>query len=100
MAWTLGKTSDWFLFGPPSGVRLVDPGKRELPGPRWVRLAPLASGICGSDLSLLTLDGSTVLEPFTSFPAILGHETVARVVECGSAVTRVKAGDRVVIDPT
>jgi threonine dehydrogenase-like Zn-dependent dehydrogenase len=70
----------------------------ELPGPDWVRLRPLLSGICGSDLSLLTGRSSAVLSPFNSFPAILGHEVVAVVEEVG-AVAGVAVGQRVVLDP-
>jgi len=70
----------------------------ELPGPDWVRLRPLLSGICGSDLSLLTGRSSAVLSPFNSFPAILGHEVVAAVEEAG-AVAGVAVGQRVVLDP-
>lgn len=49
----------------------------ELPGPDWVRLTPLLSGICGSDLA--TLDGSSSrwFEPIVSFPFVPGHEVVA-----------------------
>jgi len=70
----------------------------ELPGPDWVRLRPLLSGICGSDLSLLTGRSSAVLSPFNSFPAILGHEVVAVVEEAGAAAG-VTVGQRVVLDP-
>jgi len=70
----------------------------ELPGPDWVRLRPLLSGICGSDLSLLTGRSSAVLAPFNSFPAILGHEVVAVVEEAGAAAG-VTVGQRVVLDP-
>jgi threonine dehydrogenase-like Zn-dependent dehydrogenase len=69
-----------------------------LPGPEWVRLTPLLSGICGSDLSMLTGRTSAILSPFSSFPAILGHEVVAVVAEAGPAAG-VEAGQRVVIDP-
>lgn len=70
----------------------------ELPGPEWVRLTPLVSGICGSDVAMLTGRASATLSPFSSFPAILGHEVVATVAEAGSA-TGVTAGQRVVLDP-
>lgn len=99
MAQTFGRLSDWFLFGPLSGVELLDLAPRDLPGPRWVRVEPIASGICGSDISMLTFHSGTALEPFTSFPAVPGHETLARVVEVGKEIERVKVGDRVVIDP-
>lgn len=70
-----------------------------LPGPEWLRLLPALSGICGSDLALLTGRSSPALSPFSSFPAVLGHETVATVDAVGDAVTHVKPGDRVVVDP-
>lgn len=71
----------------------------ELPGPDWLRLRPLLSGICGSDMALLTGKSSPALSPFTSFPAVLGHEVLAEVTECGAEVRGVNVGDRVVIDP-
>jgi len=71
---------------------------RELPGPDWGRLRPILAGICGSDLSMLTGRATAVLTPFSSFPAILGHEVVAVVEEAG-ALAGVRAGQRVVVDP-
>lgn len=71
----------------------------QLPGPDWMRLRPLLSGICGSDMALLTGRSSPLLSPFTSFPAVLGHEVVAEVIECGPAVREVEVGARVVVDP-
>lgn len=61
-----------------------------LPGPDWVRLRPLLSGLCGTDLALLTGKTSAAMSPFASFPAVLGHEVLA-VVE--------GTGQRVVVDP-
>lgn len=69
-----------------------------LPGPDWVRLRPLLSGICGSDLALVSGRSSAVLSPFNSFPAILGHEVVAVVDEAGPDAG-VPVGQRVVLDP-
>jgi len=78
--------------------------KRNLPEPtlngsRWILLKSLMSGICGSDLNMLRGFESYSMEPYASFPAILGHENVSEVIEVGSDVTRVKVGDRVVINP-
>jgi threonine dehydrogenase-like Zn-dependent dehydrogenase len=70
------------------GVARYDPPA--LPGDDWVRLRPILSGICGTDLSLLTGHASAVLSPFASFPAVLGHEVVGEVEE---------RGERVVLDP-
>jgi threonine dehydrogenase-like Zn-dependent dehydrogenase len=72
----------------------------DLPGPDWVRIRPRLSGICGTDLALLTGRASAVLTPFSSFPAVMGHEVVGDVVEAGgSAAGAWNAGDRVVVDP-
>jgi threonine dehydrogenase-like Zn-dependent dehydrogenase len=65
------------------------------PGDGWVRLRPVLSGICGSDLSLLVGRSSAIMSPFASFPAVLGHEVLA-VVEDGPASIR---GRRVALDP-
>jgi len=59
----------------------------------WVRLRPILSGVCGSDLALLTGRASAILSPFASFPAVLGHEVLARV-ESGPLT-----GQRVALDP-
>ena len=70
-----------------------------LPGPDWVRLRPTLSGICGSDIGLLTGTGSAVLSPFVSMPAVLGHEVVALVDEAGPGASGVRVGQRVALDP-
>jgi L-iditol 2-dehydrogenase len=54
-----------------------------LPGSDWVRLQPILAGICGTDLALLTGHASSILSPFASFPAVLGHEVVGVVEETG-----------------
>jgi threonine dehydrogenase-like Zn-dependent dehydrogenase len=51
-----------------------------------------STAICGSDLHLYELFG-----PFIDAGDILGHEPMGVVVEVGSEVTLLKAGDRVVI---
>ncbi len=51
-----------------------------------------SSGICGSDLHLYEVMGA-----FMDEGDILGHEPMGIVEEVGSAVTHIKAGDRVVI---
>ncbi len=69
----------------------------EVPDPRIqeptdaiVRITSTA--ICGSDLHLYE-----VLGPFMDKGDIIGHEPMGIVEEVGSAVTHIKAGDRVVI---
>lgn len=95
----LGGITSSVTLGALSGVRLQDVPPPVIPGPEWTRLKILAAGICGTDVSTLTLHTSPLLEPFGSFPAVLGHEILAEVVEVGPGVTRVEVGDRVVVEP-
>lgn len=55
-------------------------------------------GVCGSDVHYYRTGriGHQVIE----FPFILGHEAAGVVEKTGKAVTRVKAGQRVALDPT
>lgn len=99
LAKTLGRVTESVLFGRGSGVKLVDLESPALPGPHWVRLEVILAGVCGSDIGNITYEASPAMEPFGSFPAVLGHEILARVVEVGSGVTRVEPGQRVVVDP-
>jgi len=62
------------------------------PGPDQVRVRVRAAGVCHSDLSMF----NGTLAP--TFPLVLGHEAAGEVVEVGSAVTRVRAGDHVVLN--
>lgn len=80
-------------------VRARDVPEPHLPSPRWARVQPLLSGICGSDLASLSAAGSPFFTPLTSFPFTFGHEVVGRVVEIGGEVRRVRVGDRVVVEP-
>ncbi|MDR1898418.1 MAG: alcohol dehydrogenase catalytic domain-containing protein, partial [Treponema sp.] len=71
-----------------------------LPGPRWLRVRNVASGVCGTDLSffLATTGVDCALEPLpASGRTYMGHETVGVVEEIGAGVTRYKAGDRVTL---
>jgi L-iditol 2-dehydrogenase len=99
LARALGRITSAAVHGPLSGLRMRTREELEIPGEEWVRLDVLGSGICGTDLGNLSFAASPVLEPFGSFPAVLGHEILARVESVGSAVTRVRPGDRVAVDP-
>ncbi|HEU5075215.1 MAG TPA: alcohol dehydrogenase catalytic domain-containing protein, partial [Polyangiaceae bacterium] len=81
------------------GLRAVERPALTLPAEDWVMLEPIATGICGTDLATLAFKGPTALEPFASFPAVLGHEILARVSGLGGGVTGFELGDRVVVDP-
>jgi len=95
----LGGVSESALFGALSGIRYREVAEPSLPADDWVKLDILAAGVCGTDISTLTFDSSPSLEPFGSFPAVLGHEILGLVAEVGSKVRRVEVGQRVVVDP-
>lgn len=96
---SLGRVTEAALFGGLSGLRYGDVAAPALPGDHWVQLEVIKAGICGSDLGNLMFESSPAMEPFGSFPAVLGHEVVARVREVGPAVRRVQVGQRVAVDP-
>jgi threonine dehydrogenase-like Zn-dependent dehydrogenase len=100
VAKSLGKIRQTAMFGALGTVglkRIADPS---LPGPQWVELELLGCGICGSDVSTVRYSLSPTLEPFSSFPAVLGHEILARVTGIGADVDLVRVGQRVSVDPT
>lgn len=70
-----------------------------LPGADWVKVDTLLGGICGSDLSLVSLQDSPSLSPFASFPFVIGHENVGVIREGGAGTTDFPPGQRVVVDP-
>lgn len=60
--------------------------------PTDILIKVTSSGICGSDLHLF--DG---FMPTMEKGDVLGHEPMGEVVEVGSAITRLRKGDRVVV---
>jgi L-idonate 5-dehydrogenase len=63
-----------------------------------VRVRFGAGGICGSDLHYY-FDGR-VGDFALCEPLILGHEVAGEVIETGARVSRVRAGDRVAVNPS
>ncbi len=59
-------------------------------GPHQVRIETGASGVCHSDLNMISGNYGNVTD------VVLGHEGAGRVIEVGSEVTLVKPGDRVI----
>lgn len=94
----LGRRLPTLYYGTLSNVGVVTSPRRPLPDGQWARLVPILAGICGSDLGTVTGKNSPALSPLVSFPAVLGHEVVARVVEAGPQAA-VAVGDRVVVNP-
>ena len=79
-----------------SPLQLEEVPEPELPAPDWVRVKPLLSGICGSDLGTLSAESSPYFSPLTSPPFVMGHEILGEVVEDNGGFF---AGERVVVEP-
>ena len=66
-------------------------------GPHDVRIAIHTVGICGSDIHYYTHGR---IGPFVvKEPMVLGHEASGTITEIGSAVSTLKVGDRVCMEP-
>nr|MDQ3317788.1 alcohol dehydrogenase catalytic domain-containing protein [Actinomycetota bacterium] len=74
-----------------SPLQLEDAPEPELPTPEWIRVKPLLSGICGSDLGTLSSQNSPYFSPITSPPFVMGHEVVGVVTDDNSDF---RAGER------
>lgn len=80
-------------------VAKIELTERDIPKPQadevLVRIEYV--GVCGSDLHYYEHGGigANIVKP----PFVLGHEAGGTVVETGSAVTHLKVGDRVALEP-
>ncbi|GAB2832934.1 zinc-binding dehydrogenase [Actinoallomurus bryophytorum] len=92
----LGGRMSGMIAGNVSPLRLINRQAPELPGEGWTRVTPRLSGICGSDLGLLTGRSSPYLSPMTSMPFVPGHEVVG---ETQDDLPGMPKGTRVVMDP-
>lgn len=63
--------------------------------PDEVLVAPIAIGVCGTDLEIIDSD----IDPgFVKYPIVLGHEWCGRVIKVGSKVDAIDVGARVVVE--
>ncbi len=69
-------------------VRLEDVDELPLPARDWVRVETTFSGLCGSDIKQILLNGArdNPLTALVSFPHVLGHEVVGRRADTGARV--------------
>lgn len=66
-------------------------------GPHDVKIAVDTVGVCGSDVHYYT---HGKIGPFVvNAPMVLGHEAAGQVIAVGSAVTHLRPGDRVCMEP-
>lgn len=84
------------LSGFAAPLRLVTLEAPVVHRPGWARLRTRLSGICGSDLGMLSGRTSLYFSAVVSLPFVPGHEVLADLVEdCED----LPAGTRVVVDP-
>ena len=82
-------------------VQVVKPGELHVIDMEKPRIDPVnnvlikisASGICGSDVGIYQGTNAAA-----TYPRVIGHEIVGYVVEVGEGATKVKVGDRVIVD--
>ena len=82
---------------PISPTQLREIPEPTLPGPKWVKIRPTITGICGSDMSIFTCHESFTLAPFASYPFVVGHEVCGEIIEMGSDVEGFEVGERVTV---
>jgi threonine dehydrogenase-like Zn-dependent dehydrogenase len=97
----LGLVSRRSYTRPPAPLRLAECPDATVRGPHWLVVRTVLTGICGSDQKQVQLKGhfDNPLSGVLSFPHVLGHETTGLVADVGAGVTRVRPGDRVVVNP-
>ncbi|RWA13877.1 hypothetical protein EKO27_g1188 [Xylaria grammica] len=86
-----------FVLNKPHDVSFVDRPAPTLQGEHDVLVAVNYTGICGSDVHYW--QHGAIGHYVVKDPMILGHESAGTVVQVGSAVTELKAGDRIALEP-
>jgi 2-desacetyl-2-hydroxyethyl bacteriochlorophyllide A dehydrogenase len=81
----------------PGSIRMIETARPSV-GPGDVLTRVAWSGICGTDLAILSGDMSLVREGLITYPVRIGHEWSGIVEQVGKEVKGFKPGDRVVSD--
>jgi threonine dehydrogenase-like Zn-dependent dehydrogenase len=93
---TLGGTVPRVLTGAASSLRLATTATPTVDADGWAVVEPIMTGICGSDLGMLSGHTSLYFSGLVSFPLVPGHEILGRLAtDCAD----LPAGTRVVLDP-
>ena len=97
----LGAASSRAFVSSWAAVRCQRVPDATLRGNDWVLVEPRLAGICGSDVMQVFIKAGidNPLSAVVSAPHVMGHEVVGTVIETGSAVRRVRKGDRVAVSP-
>lgn len=92
----VGSRLPGILSGYAAPLRLVTLDAPVVDRPGWARLRTRLSGICGSDLGMLSGQTSLYFSALVSLPFVPGHEVVAELLDdCED----LPAGTRVIVDP-
>ena len=85
----------------PGRYYVTGPAVSELPAPDWVTLRTRLCGLCGSDYKQVFMNGGfdNPMTAVISFPQVLGHEVVSTVERVGPTVSRLRPGQRVLLNP-
>jgi threonine dehydrogenase-like Zn-dependent dehydrogenase len=95
----LGKVSPKFYWSGLTCTDYKEIPEPQLPGDDWVVVKTRLGGICGTDTSAVFLILNPYLTPLVSFPLVIGHENVGRVIKTGVGVRDWQIGERVVVEP-
>lgn len=77
----------------PEVLKIIEMEKPAVTKENNVLVKMKAAGICGSDVGIYHGTNAAA-----TYPRVIGHEMVGVVEEIGAGVTKVKVGDRVIID--
>jgi threonine dehydrogenase-like Zn-dependent dehydrogenase len=83
------------LTGPAAPLRLVTINEPKAERQGWARIRPILSGICGSDLGMVTGSTKMYFSALVSMPFVPGHEVVGELLDDCEDLPK---GTRVVMD--
>jgi threonine dehydrogenase-like Zn-dependent dehydrogenase len=83
------------LTGPAAPLRLVTINEPKAEREGWARIRPILSGICGSDLGMVTGSTKLYFSAVVSMPFVPGHEVVGELLDDCEDLPK---GTRVVMD--
>ncbi|MBI4965109.1 MAG: alcohol dehydrogenase catalytic domain-containing protein [Desulfomonile tiedjei] len=80
-------------------LQLSEVPEPELPGPQWVKIRSIMSGISGMDEGMIIDHDPSAFGAFLSFPFIPGNENMGIVTEIGGQVEGIEPGERAIVNP-
>ena len=80
-------------------VDLKDIPDPAIPGPEWVKVRTIMSGISCSEEDMILTGDPYASGPYLSFPFVPGSENFGIVTDTGDHVENLELGERVIVDP-